>query len=684
VTRKPVLLAAFAGALLLALAVYRPAQLSTALAQGPGLPEEHNPEAALGTGFTYQGQLRDSGGEPVDSTCDLTFSLWGSLSGGTQIGADSAVAGVTLADGYFTVVVNGGGEFGAEAFTGDARWLEIAVQCTGDTGATTLSPRQALNLTPYASYSMGAPWSGLTGVPNLQQRVTGTCEEGSAIRIVNANGSVMCQEIPADHWGETWTGLGTGLTLTGGDVGLSGDGTTYGVQGSTAATGGYGVYGSASATTGGPNGVRGVAASTDGSGVWGEATATSGYAYGVRGISASTSGRGVYGTADALTGEAYGVHGRTSSDAGRGVYGEATRTSGTTYGVYGRTRSPEGYGVYGWAWTTTGLNYGVYGEASSDAGYGVYGHATSDTGVTYGLYGRSESTSGYGVLGWASAASGTTWGVYGQSSSTAGYGVYGFVNASTGSSTGVFGQSNSNMGTGVYGAASSPSGTTYGVRGAASSSTGYGVYGLADRGYGIYGYASHSTGTNYGVYGKTNSTDGYGGYFYGDVHVQGTLSKTGGSFKIDHPLDPANKYLYHSFVESPDMMNIYNGVVVLDRDGSAWVTLPEWFEALNGDFRYQLTPIGAPAPDLYIAQEVVDNRFQIAGGAAGLKVSWQLTGIRHDPWAEANRIPVEEDKPAKERGTYLYPELYGQPEELGLDYLPPPDPAEAGAVGGSR
>jgi len=159
---------------------------------------------------------------------------------------------------------------------------------------------------------------------------------------------------------------------------------------------------------------------------------------------------------------------------------------------------------------------------------------------------------------------------------------------------------------------------------------------------------------------------GYAGYFGGDVHVAGTLSKGAGSFQIDHPLDPQNKYLSHSFVESPDMMNIYNGNVVLDERGEAWVELPDWFEALNGgqehrsEFRYQLTCIGGFAP-VYIAQEIEDNRFQIAGGAPGLKVSWQVTGVRHDPYAEAHRIPVEEDKPPDERGAYLHPEVYDQP-----------------------
>jgi hypothetical protein len=151
------------------------------------------------------------------------------------------------------------------------------------------------------------------------------------------------------------------------------------------------------------------------------------------------------------------------------------------------------------------------------------------------------------------------------------------------------------------------------------------------------------------------------------VNVVGTLSKGGGSFKIDHPLDPANKYLYHSFVESPDMKNIYDGVVELDGRGEALIALPDWFQSLNEDFRYQLTTIGGYAP-VYIAEEVANNQFKIAGGRPGIKVSWQVTGIRHDAFANANRIPVEVEKAPADRGRYLYPEVIGQPASARIGY----------------
>ncbi len=156
--------------------------------------------------------------------------------------------------------------------------------------------------------------------------------------------------------------------------------------------------------------------------------------------------------------------------------------------------------------------------------------------------------------------------------------------------------------------------------------------------------------------------------FYNNLTVSGTLSKGGGSFKIDHPLDPTNKNLYHSFVESPDMMNVYNGNVILDGNGEAIVTMADWFEALNKDFRYQLTPIGAPGPNLYIAEKISGNQFRIAGGSAGMEVSWQVTGVRQDTFANENRIPVEELKVPEERGKYLHPTAFGQPKSAGISY----------------
>jgi hypothetical protein len=328
-----------------------------------------------------------------------------------------------------------------------------------------------------------------------------------------------------------------------------------------------------------------------------------------------------------------GVYG--SSSGGYGVYGQNNNTGNQGYlaGSYSGAFGIHNTGNQGYLGTSSA---GVHGLAVSQDGEGVVGEAylgltahgvTGKSSTEAGVYGLNTSSNNYGYLGTSSA------GVRGLAVSQDGEGVVGEANNGI-SAHGVTGKSSSNIG-------------VYGLN---TSSNNYGY--LGGPGIGVYG----------------NSSSGYAGYFQGHVNVTGTLSKGSGSFKIDHPLDPEHKYLYHSFVESPDMMNIYNGNVVLDANGEAWVELPAYFEALNKDFRYQLTAIGAPGPNLYIAQEISVNRFKIAGGSPAMKVSWQVTGIRHDPFAEAHRIQVEVEKTGKERGKYIHPKEYGVSETLGIDY----------------
>ncbi|HMB91030.1 MAG TPA: hypothetical protein VKP65_09305, partial [Rhodothermales bacterium] len=266
---------------------------------------------------------------------------------------------------------------------------------------------------------------------------------------------------------------------------------------------------------------------------------------------------------------------------------------------------------------------------------GVLGH------VVGGVYGLDNNSGAWGSLGGGFGARGIYGDNYGLIASTD-YGVYGRYGS--GSLTrGYLGRSE------------------YAVYGNNSGNEGY----IAGNDFAVYG--EHSSG-NWGALGTSH----FGGVFSGDVIVFGTLSKSGGSFKIDHPLDPANKYLSHSFVESPDMMNVYNGNVTTDAQGEAVVTLPDYFEVLNRDFRYQLTVIGQFAQAI-IAEEIQGNQFVIRTDQPQVKVSWQVTGIRQDAWAEEHRIVVEEDKPAKERGYYLHPKLYGQSVERSLMWAQYPE-----------
>ena len=157
----------------------------------------------------------------------------------------------------------------------------------------------------------------------------------------------------------------------------------------------------------------------------------------------------------------------------------------------------------------------------------------------------------------------------------------------------------------------------------------------------------------------------------GDLNVAGTITKGGGGFRIDHPLDPTHKYLFHSFVESPDMMNIYNGNVTTDENGLAVIVLPSYFEALNGDFRYQLTVVGVFAQAI-VASKVKGNQFSIRTNQPNVEVSWQVTGVRKDAYAEKHRIVVEEAK--SEKASARLAEYDDAREKLGAGLAAKPAP----------
>jgi hypothetical protein len=153
----------------------------------------------------------------------------------------------------------------------------------------------------------------------------------------------------------------------------------------------------------------------------------------------------------------------------------------------------------------------------------------------------------------------------------------------------------------------------------------------------------------------------------GDLDVTGDI--TGGTkmFRIDHPLDPENRILQHCSVESADMMTIYSGNVQTDENGWAQVVLPNWFGALNTDFRYQLTTIGSFAR-VMVAEEIRDNRFVIRSDGPAVRVSWQVTATRKDAYAMANPITVEVAKGEKHRGLFLHPTAHNRSESLGIHH----------------
>ena len=431
---------------------------------------------------------------------------------------------------------------------------------------------------------------------------------------------------------------------------------------------------------------------------------------------ASGAGSGVVGhaTNNGVGVEAYSRTGRgvrASTQTGTAV--DATATGANAIAV--NAISNQGNAVFGWSYApgyaaiygrnNTSGSYGVYGEANAASGVGVYGTSASGVAGVSGVNGNGNgvrgraNASGAGVYGEAMWAGGkgvygvnqnvNSSGVYGEANATGGVGVYGKSNGNVGvygesaSFSGVYGKTTGATSAGVWGEGTGGSGI--GVRGVADAGGGVGVYGTSAANTGVYGGSTNARGvwgqsnTNQGVYGRTlgtanssigvagegNGGSSWAGYFFGRSGSSGLMVAAGGSMQIDHPLDPANQYLNQSYVASPDMKSVYDGMVTTDARGDAVVSLPAYVQALNGDFRYQLTVIGQFAQAI-VAQEIANDRFAIKTDKPNVKVSWQVTGIRRDLYAQQNPLPAEQEKSIAERGKYLHPELYGQPESQGV------------------
>jgi hypothetical protein len=298
--------------------------------------------------------------------------------------------------------------------------------------------------------------------------------------------------------------------------------------------------------------------------------------------------------------------------------------------------------------TTTLFASMIESRATSSMLTSFSGIGTS-TGDAIGVYGQLPvaSTSIRGAVQGEYLGTGSGDGVLGLAIGGTGNGVTGLKTNNVADAAGVRGENSSTIADsyGVYGLSSGAGFSSYGVYGISTSSGGNGLYGEAS------GTAC------YAVWGNDAGGLGYAGYFDGNIYAT-AASASIKAFKIDHPLFPATKYLYHSSVESSDMMNIYNGNVTTDANGEAVVTLPSYFQALNIDYKYQLTCIGQFAQAI-IMNEISNNQFTIKTNLSNVKVSWQVTGVRNDAAAQKYRIIPEVDKEAQYVGKYLVPEAYG-------------------------
>ncbi len=616
----------------------------------------------------YSGKALDAEGKILSGTAGATFSIYSEQSGGAPLWMETQ--NITAdAKGYYTVQLGATSSEGLplDLFTsGEARWLAVRINSEEE------QPRVLLLSVPYALKAAdaetvgGLPASAFMLAMPASASVSSSAAASPASTVTPAvSGTGTTDFLPL--WTNTTGGLGNSVLFQSG-------------SGSTAK---IGVNSTAPASTLDVNGaatVRGLLNLP----ATGTATTAAGKNSQPLGFTASSYNSG--------TKAAVNQNFRWQAEP---ISNDTTSASGTLNLLHS---------VGSNAPTETGLKIAGNGQITFAAGQkfpgvgtgGVSSVALSAPSSDFIVSGSPVTTSGTLALNWNTAPTpNDTPDAIVKRDSTGSF-TASNINATTmniNTTANIALDVNTTVDAAILGGTDSNSGVF------GTAETGNGVTGFSNSGPGIYGFSN--SGDGYGVYGTNQATDSiaiygtvstsesaglvgeapyaliangsiFAGEFIGDVEVEGNLSKDSGEFKIDHPLDPANKYLHHSFVESPDMMNIYNGNVTTDAQGDAVVTLPDWFEALNQDFRYQLTVLGQFAQAI-VSSKVANHQFSIKTDKPNVEVSWQVTGIRHDAWANAHRIPVEQMKPANERGFYRHPELYNAPPQKSIQWAHHPN-----------
>ncbi|MCD6063728.1 MAG: hypothetical protein K0R82_1639 [Flavipsychrobacter sp.] len=596
--------------------------------------------------FNYQGIARSSaGGAIANQTLGLRISILDSNSSGPVLYSETHTP-ITNAFGLYTVAIGDGtiasGDINAIDWSKADKYIKIEMDPAGGTTYTDLGTKQLLSV-PFAAYADHAAL--------ILPYFDSTSDAGSLFTIQNNDAGAAIEGINNSTTSSAFAVKGVINSTSPGGFSSA----VRGINNGTSNLG-IGVYGSQAGSGWGMYGT-----SPDGLGVYGNTTT------GIGLVGNSNSGTGLLATSSTGTGLS------ASSSSGNGL--QATSNTGVAASLT-ITNNASTANVA--EISTTGSGRGI--DVATTSGAGVFSNSSGANAV-WGITGSMSSAgiigdnfTGEAVVGRSSGALGVG-AVVGRSDG-AGYGVRGF-NTSTG--IGVLGQVIS-AGTGMAGKfentnaantadvvqvntstnANGINVTTLSgsaksaVRATTTAANGNAITGISNTGVGAYGVWGQSSG-------------GYAGFFSGNVNVAGTLSKSAGAFKIDHPMDPANKYLIHSFVESPDMMNIYNGNITTDASGDAVVSLPAYFEVENIDFKYQLTVIGQFAQAI-VSKEIGGNKFEIKTDKPNVKVSWMVTGVRNDKFAQKNRIVTEVEKAPNEKGFYLNPEVYGLPFERSIPF----------------
>lgn len=663
--------------------------------------------APVSGAFSYQGVLNFSG-SAFTGSADVRFELFDGAVTGSQVGSTLQLSNLAVAGGLVTAEL----DFGPGVFAGEARWLRISVRTPPWNGLgveppfTELTPRQAVNPAPYALYAL----SGNPG-PVGPQGPAGPAGPTGAEGPVGPPGP-------------------TGETGPQGPIGLTGPQGATGATGATGPQGPQGVQGPVGPAGASPWGLTGtithytagfvgINSTTPSSNLEVRGTMVARVPSGNASLRFSPSSAGynvdpelVIGDASMGTGANTNFHisrnanFQTSDDTFRSI--DVAEESSSLFldnaGDFTFRYSDPATAAITWLdrlfidGSTGRVGINTISPSNPLSVQDIGGIIVGDdvTGSTNLSMFLSAAANGYAVIE-AVESAGSLWGnllfnpsggrvAFGTTSPSAnkvtiddggfntalridtdvvgGLGIDANSTATTGNGVAGDFSTASNAGTGVYALASNTAGATYGVRGI-TSSTGAGAAG-------VRGEAATGSNTNYGVYGQAAGATAFGVYANGRLGASGTKS-----FMIDHPLDPENKVLLHYSAESPEVLNIYSGNVQADGAGEAWITLPDYFEAINSDPRYILTSVGGPAPMLHVAVKVQNNMFKIAGALPNAEVSWEVKAKRTDRFVTQRGAPVERMKTGVEQGKYIEPALYGKPESMGVFYAEPrPEPVQ--------
>jgi len=687
---------------MLLLAIFAAAQTATSAISSSSSSSSPSPSGAVPNLINYASLLKDGTGKTLTSMTGVTFLIYKDEQGGAPLWIETQ--NVTPDHtGRYTVQLGSTTAQGLPASifqNGEARWL--AVQLAGEAE----QPRALLVAVPYAMKAQDAETIG--GLPP-SAFVLAAVANNAVANTANATGSALGSAPPPSSDGGTVNAVplfSTATSIQSSAISQAGSGATAKIGINTTAPAStldvHGVatvrgnlslppLGAATTAAGKSSQPLTFTASTYNSGS-GSAVNES-FRWQAEAVANNTTN--ATGTLNLLFG--LGTHAPAETGLKIASTGHITFASGQvfpgTVGSVALAAPSSDFTVSGSPVTTSGtlnLAWTVPPTAVNTPSAIVKRDSEGDVAVS-SIYAASTS-GGYAVSGYDNSIFSVYGGVYGQSNlgigvsgngnvGVNGYGTTGVVGGGTtgvsgnGVSYGVSGSAQ--HGPGVYGTGASG---LVGVAGAGTSG-GTGVSGTSDTGIGVSAVSTSGTGVSasaggtgpavnaYGdgtVTGILAGSKGYAGWFNGDVEISGGLYVSGQKdFKIDHPVDPANKYLSHSSVESSEMKNIYDGNVTTDAEGTATVQLPDWFEALNTDFRYQLTVIGQFAQAI-VAKKIENNQFQIKTSLPNVEVSWQVTGVRQDAYAKAHPLQVEQDKPERERGFYIHPELFGASEEKGI------------------